>query len=260
MKPPTAAAKGASTFFGQTGEAAGALFAGVLYAQFPLLPFLLQLGVWVLALALTRGLAEPRREPRHFAGHLAEALASARYVFIDNRRLRVTILFSIAPRACLLLPGLADPALHACGRRPPRLLRPGMGGSQPDGRPFRRGESPAARVPGRPGYDPAAGAAGLGGYLGLGLAAGVWGFLFYYLLTAMRGVRGPFLLHVAQAEIPSANPGRDALAPVPLLPAPLRPHRTAGGDLCRRPRDQGRPSGCSFLSTCCSCPPWSGCS
>lgn len=44
-----------------------------------------------------------------------------------------------------------------------------------------------------------------GGYLGLGLAAGVWGFLFYYLLTAMRGMRGPFLLHVAQAEIPSAS-------------------------------------------------------
>jgi hypothetical protein len=33
----------------------------------------------------------------------------------------------------------------------------------------------------------------------------VWGFLFYYLLTAMRGMRGPFFLHVAQAEIPSAN-------------------------------------------------------
>jgi hypothetical protein len=44
-----------------------------------------------------------------------------------------------------------------------------------------------------------------GGYLGLGLAAGVWGFLFYYLLTAMRGMRGPFLRHVAQAEIPSAT-------------------------------------------------------
>jgi hypothetical protein len=44
-----------------------------------------------------------------------------------------------------------------------------------------------------------------GGYLGLGFAAGVWGFLFYYLLTAMRGMRGPFLLHVAQAEIPSAT-------------------------------------------------------
>jgi hypothetical protein len=44
-----------------------------------------------------------------------------------------------------------------------------------------------------------------GGYLGLGLAAGVWGFLCYYLLTAMRGMRGPLFLHLAQAEIPSAT-------------------------------------------------------
>ena len=41
------------------------------------------------------------------------------------------------------------------------------------------------------------------GYLGLGMMTGVWGFLCYYLLTAMRGMRGPFLLHAAQAEIPS---------------------------------------------------------
>jgi hypothetical protein len=33
----------------------------------------------------------------------------------------------------------------------------------------------------------------------------LWGFLFYYLLTAMRGMRGPFLLHVAHGEIPSAT-------------------------------------------------------
>lgn len=44
-----------------------------------------------------------------------------------------------------------------------------------------------------------------GGYLGLAFSTGVWGFLFYYLLTAMRGMRGPFMLHVAQAEIPSAT-------------------------------------------------------
>ncbi|MRR36681.1 MFS transporter, partial [bacterium] len=88
--------EGRSTFFGQTGEAAGALFAGLLYARYPLLPFILQVGVWVLALLLTRGLTEPRREPRRHGSHLREAIASARYVFIENRRLRVTILLSIA--------------------------------------------------------------------------------------------------------------------------------------------------------------------
>jgi hypothetical protein len=43
------------------------------------------------------------------------------------------------------------------------------------------------------------------GYLGLGLVGGVWGFLFYYLLTIMRGLRGPMLMNYAQQEIPSAN-------------------------------------------------------
>jgi len=197
--------EGRSTGFGQTGEAAGALFAGVLYAKYPLLPFILQVAVWVLALALTRGLTEPRREPRHFAGHLKEALASARYVFIENRRLRVTILLSIA--------------LGLSSFYPVWLIQPYM----------RDAGVPLAS------FGPVWAGANLtvalcavlshrvrtflgdrrmilllvllvwGGYLGLGLAAGVWGFLFYYLLTAMRGIRGPFLLHVAQAEIPSAT-------------------------------------------------------
>jgi len=43
------------------------------------------------------------------------------------------------------------------------------------------------------------------GYLGLGLTGGIGGFLFYYLLTVMRGLRGPMMLHHAQSESPSAN-------------------------------------------------------
>jgi cyanate permease len=45
----------------------------------------------------------------------------------------------------------------------------------------------------------------IAGYLGLGLIGGVWGFLFYYLLTCMRGLRGPMLMNHAQQQIPSAN-------------------------------------------------------
>jgi cyanate permease len=43
------------------------------------------------------------------------------------------------------------------------------------------------------------------GYVGLGLMGGVWGFLFYYLLTSMRGLRGPMMLNLTQRECPSAN-------------------------------------------------------
>ncbi|RNC64343.1 MAG: MFS transporter, partial [Desulfuromonadales bacterium] len=42
-------------------------------------------------------------------------------------------------------------------------------------------------------------------YLGLGLSGGVGGFLFYYLLTSMRGLRGPMMLSHSQKESPSAN-------------------------------------------------------
>ena len=43
------------------------------------------------------------------------------------------------------------------------------------------------------------------GYYGLGVIGGLWGFLFYYLLTIMRGLRGPMLLDQLQVESPSAN-------------------------------------------------------
>ncbi|WP_315971689.1 MFS transporter [Geobacter metallireducens] len=197
--------EGRSTFFGQTGEAAGALFAGVLYARYPLLPFVLQVAVWVLALLLTRGMAEPPRERHHQVNHLKESLASARYVFIENRRLRVTVLLSIALGLSSFYPvWLIQPYMRNAGV-PLASFGPIWAGANLTVAIFavfshRLREQLRDR--------------GMiflliilvwGGYLGLGLAAGVWGFLFYYLLTAMRGMRGPFLLHVAQAEIPSAN-------------------------------------------------------
>ena len=43
------------------------------------------------------------------------------------------------------------------------------------------------------------------GYFGLGAIGGIWGFLCYYLLTCMRGMRGPMMLDHAQKETPSAN-------------------------------------------------------
>jgi len=197
--------EGRSTGFGQTGEAAGALFAGVLYAKYPLLPFILQVAVWVLALALTRGLTEPRREPRHFAGHLKEALASARYVFIENRRLRVTILLSIVLGLASFYPvWLIQPYMRDAGV-PLASFGPVWAGAN-------LVVALCALLSHRlRAFTDDRGMILLlvllvwGGYLGLGLAAGVGGFLFYYLLTAMRGMKGPYLLHVAQAEITSAN-------------------------------------------------------
>lgn len=197
--------EGRSTFFGQTGEAAGALFAGLLYACNPLIPFILQVVVWLLALILTRGLTEPRREPLRHGSHLAEAVASARYVFLENRRLATTMLLSIALGLSSFYPvWLIQPYMRDNGV-PLTSFGPVWAGANLVVALFAVFSHRIRSLLGDRGMILLVVLLVWGGYCGLGWTAGVWGFLFYYLLTAMRGMRGPFLLHVAQAEIPSAN-------------------------------------------------------
>ena len=191
--------------FGQGGEACGAIFAGLLYAAAPLLPFLIQVVVWVLALLLTRTLVEPERKLKSPTSHLAEAWQSTRYALLENRRLRYIILLNLV--------------LGMASFYPVWLIQPYM----------QEGGVPLAW------FGPIWAVANLSvaffalasyrchlklgdrrmvllfillvlaGYLGLGMVGGLWGFLFYYLLTSMRGLRAPMLLNHAQQQIPSAN-------------------------------------------------------
>ncbi len=197
--------EGRSTFFGQTGEAAGALFAGVLYANYPISPFLLQVAVWLLALAITRGISEPKREPQRHGSHLAGAIASARYVFVENRRLRVTVLLSIVLGLASFYPvWLIQPYMRDNGV-PIASFGPVWAGANLIVAIFAVSSHRLRGLLGDRGMILLVVALVWGGYLGLGVATGLWGFLFYYLLTAMRGMRGPYLLHVAQGEIPSST-------------------------------------------------------
>lgn len=197
--------EGRKTSIGQLGEACGALFAGLLYATAPLLPFIIQVLVWGLALLLTRSLIEPQRQLKPPVSHLAEAWQSTRFALKENKRLRYTILLSLV--------------LGLTSYYPIWLIQPYM----------QDGGVPLAW------FGPIWAVANLSvalfalishrshlrlgdrwmlllfilvisaGYLGLGLVGGLWGFLFYYLLTSMRGLRGPMLLNHAQQLIPSAN-------------------------------------------------------
>jgi MFS family permease len=82
---------GRMTAWAQAGEAGGALFAGVLYAWWPLSPFVLQVAVWAAAFLVTRGMAEsPADAAPRTRSHLAAALQTCRYALVDNRRLRST--------------------------------------------------------------------------------------------------------------------------------------------------------------------------
>jgi MFS family permease len=189
----------------QTGEALGAIFAGVLYASAPLLPFVLQVGVWLLAFLLTRSMFEPERERAVTSGHLAEAFRSTRYAFLENRRLRYTILLNAVLGLASFYPvWLIQPYMQASGV-PLAWFGPIWTGANltvaffavaSHRVHFWLGDRKMIFL-----FLVLIGA----GYSGLGFKGGVWGFLFYYLLTSMRGMRGPMMLNHAQRESPSAN-------------------------------------------------------
>lgn len=197
--------EGRMSGLGQIGEACGAIFAGLLYAAAPLLPFLIQTAVWVLVLLLTRTLVEPQRKLKSPASHLAEAWQSTRYALLDNKRLRYTILLNLVLGLASYYPiWLIQPYMQD-GGVPLAWFGPIWAGANLSVALF-------ALISHRSHLK-------LGdrhmvllfmllvvvGYLGLGLIGGLWGFLFYYLVTCMRGLRGPMMLNHAQQEIPSTN-------------------------------------------------------
>jgi len=197
--------QGRMSSYGQAGEALGAVFAGVLYAYAPLLPFILQVGVWLLALLLTRTLVEPPRLIATPASHLAEAFRTARYAFVENRLLRATILLNTVLGIASFYPvWLIQPYMQQAGV-PVAWFGPVWTGANLT-------VALCALVSHR--VSQALGDRRMVilfvvliwvGYAGLGYLGGIGGFLFYYLLTCMRGLRGPLLLSHAQKESPSEN-------------------------------------------------------
>jgi len=197
--------EGRISFFGQIGEACGAIFAGVLYTSAPLLPFWVQVGVWILAFLLTRTLTEPPRTIESPTSHLAEAWQSTRYALVENKRLRYTILLTLVLGLVSYYPiWLIQPYMQHSGV-PVTWFGPIWAIANLSVALFALVSHRSHLKFGDRSMLLLFVLMSVGGYLGLGLAGGLWGFLFYYLLTCMRGLRGPMLMNHAQQEIPSAN-------------------------------------------------------
>lgn len=192
--------------FGQIGEAAGAILAGVIYARAPMLPFVLQVGVWVAAFLVTRSLKDTPREKREKArSHLAEAFATARYAFGENRHLRYTILLNTVLGISSFFPvWLIQPYMQKAGV-PLGWFGPVWAGANLTVALCALASHRLHAVLGDRRMVLFFFGLVAAGYFGLGATAGVWGFLFYYLLTCMRGFRGPMMLTHTQGESPSEN-------------------------------------------------------
>ena len=197
--------QGRMSGYAQAGEALGAVFAGVLYATAPLLPFILQVGVWFLALLLTRSLVEPPRDIPPHAGHLVEAFRMARYAFVENRQLRYTILLnSVLGIASFYPVWLIQPYMQHAGV-PLTWFGPVWSGANLTVAFFSLVSHRANGYLGERFMVMLFLVLIVAGYFGLGVIGGLWAFLFYYLLTAMRGLKGPMMLSLTQKECPSAN-------------------------------------------------------
>ena len=191
---------GRMTAWAQAGEAAGAIGAGALYAWFPLLPFFLQIAVWVSALAICRNLKEIPAAPRQTTSHLREAWGIAYKAFVESPGLRYSILL-----AALL--GLAS-------FYPVWLIQPYMQSLNvpltwfgPIWAVANLCVSFGSLISHRIQYH--LGARGtpllllaliIAGYAGLAFSQMMWGFVFYFLLTIMRGIQGPFLRLALQKQ------------------------------------------------------------
>lgn len=191
---------GRMTAWAQGGEAAGAIGAGVLYAWLPLLPFLLQVAVWLAAWLICRRLREP---PGHLAepivSHWQEARSIARRALGEVPALRWTLLFGATLGLASFFPvWLVQPYMQAAG-----VPLPWFG---PVWAAANLSVSVGSLLSARTHFH--LGTRGMTwlclllivtGYLGLAFTPAVWGFAWYFLLTLMRGLQGPLLrLHLQQ--------------------------------------------------------------
>ena len=193
--------------FAQSGEAAGAIFAGLMYAHWPLLPFVVQIAVWLLALAICRSLKETPYQSAAPASesHLTQALQVARGGLIENRHVRSTIFLAVVAGLASYYPvWLIQPFMQQTGV-PLSWFGPVWALANLTVALFSLLSHRFHFHLGDRGMTVAFVVLILLGYLGLGLSGGVLSFLFYYLLTAMRGLQGPLLRQHLQRASERSN-------------------------------------------------------
>ena len=185
---------GRMTGFAQTGEAAGALFAGVMYAAGPLFPFIGQIAVWFVALLLCLSMKEPAVEGEtQIHSHLAEALKTCRYALLENTHVRATIMFgAVLGLASFYTVWLIQPYMQESGVAVV-WFGPAWAGANLTVACCSLISHRLRFVLGDRWLIALFVVLVLVGYGGLSMITGVWSFLFYYLLTAMRGLQGPLM-------------------------------------------------------------------
>ena len=194
---------GRMKFWGQCGEGTAAVAAGFLFALWPRSPFLIEIGVWVVAFLIALKLLEPQRHRPPMTENFKQIRAMFGLVLKKSPPLRATFFTIIAFGMSSFIP-VWTIQIYA--------LESGLE------------ESWLGPLWAVANYSVAVGAIFadrigkswghkrllifclllvVGGYLGLGLTHTLFSFAFYYALTLMRGLFQPILLHEEQRLITS---------------------------------------------------------
>jgi MFS family permease len=192
-------------FAGQSAEGTAALFAGILYAISPKLPFLLQLPVWLANAVVAWGLQEPARHIETEKNHLRHMAAITRSALVERRDLRAVIALTVTLGLTSFIPVWIVPLYAVDAGLPVAWVGPMWAAANYVVAITALASDRLDRRLGTPNL------ALLGiflvvlGYTGLSSITAWWGFVFYFALTAIRGLVGPALLHREQRLVPSAD-------------------------------------------------------
>ena len=192
-------------FFGQSAEGTAALVAGLLFAFSARLPFVLEVGLWVVNLGVAWSLVEPRRQPLRRSGHVQNVVQIVRTALLSGGSLRAVIVLAILFGLASFLPVWLVPLYAADAGVPVPWLGPIWAVANYTVAVGSLWSDRARRRLGLAGLLLVASVLIAIGYVGLGLTQAIFGFAFYFALTAMRGLVGPALAHREQRLIPSAD-------------------------------------------------------
>ena len=191
---------------GQAGEALSAAVGGWLYAWWPRLPFWLQVPTAGFAFATAAAISEPARARAPLRGsHLENAWRIIRFTLWHHRRLRATLALTVAlGLSSFVMVWLIQPYMQSRGI-PPGWFGPLWAGAHLWLVVVSLGSARVAATLGA--RATLVGCALLVplGYAGLAWSASAWGVVFYLCFMTLRGLQGPILASVMQADAPDED-------------------------------------------------------
>ena len=193
-------------FWGQFSEGTCALAAGLLYVVSPSLPFWVTALVYVAMVIVAWNMVEPDRSHHPVVeNHFAHAWSMVTHVLTDAPALRAIFIVNVTLGLVSFIPVWMVPLYATDAGVPEAWLGPIWSIANYTVAIFALVSPRLERRWGVVGLLVCCVALIPVGYLGLGLTHAWWGFVFYFVLTALRGLRNPVLAHVENRLIPSVD-------------------------------------------------------